>query len=142
MAVLDTAEAHNILNALTGKAAYTATTGPLKMKLTTTVGTDAAAGTEVVNSGGSTYAAQTVGTTATNGWGTPASRQITNSGTNGAVSFTNMPAVGSPGVQGCEFYDQAGTPVRKAYGALGSAKIVAAGDTLSFAQSSITLGFS
>jgi hypothetical protein len=129
MAVLDTAEANRLLEAIVGRTAYTATVGPLKMRLTTVTGTDAAAGTEVT--GGSYIAGGQPVTT----WNAAASRAITNST---ALSYTGMPA---STVTGVDFYDQAGTPVRKLYGNLGASKTVAAGDTLSFASGAISASF-
>ena len=60
MANLVTVEANAILAASSGQAAYTAPTAPIKVALVTTTGTATAAGTEVVNAGGSTYARQTI----------------------------------------------------------------------------------
>lgn len=119
MSVLDTAEANRIWEAVVGKTTYPATTGPLKQRLYTVIGTDTTEGTVV--SGGS-YAAQVVTT-----WNAAATRAISN---NTGTSFTAMPACT---VVATEFWDQAGTPVRKIWGALASNKVVAAGDTVSFA---------
>lgn len=130
MSVLDNAEANRLLEAIVGKNTYPATSAPLKMRLNTAVGSDSAAGTEVTPSGGYTAGGQAVTT-----WNPAASRQITNST---VVSYPNMPAAT---VTSVDFYDSAGTPVRKLYGALGSSKVVAVGDTLSFAAGSITIGF-
>ena len=99
-------------NALLDHLFATATltiTGPIKLALSTTAGSDATAGTEVT--GGST----------------------SNSGT---VTFTGMPACT---VVGIEIYDSNGTPKRLAYGALTASKTVGAGDTLTFAAASISL---
>lgn len=133
MPVLDTSEANRLLEAIVGKTTYSATTSPLKMRLCTTTGTDSSAGTEVT---GGSYVA---GGNSVATWGTAASRSIANAT---AVTYTGMPAVTTPGVQGVDFYDSAGSPVRKLYGNLGTAKIVAAGDTLTFAIGAITVAFS
>jgi hypothetical protein len=122
MAVLDTAEANRIWEAVVGKTTYPATTAPLRQRLYTVVGTDSATGTEVT---GGSYASQAVTT-----WNAAASRAISN---NTGTSFTGMPAVGGGGVVATEFWDSAGTPVRKMWGLLATAKVVAAGDTVSFA---------
>lgn len=58
----------------------------------------------------------------------------------GAFSFTNMPAVGSPGVRYLDIYDSAGTPNRKAYGQLSADRITQAGDTLTFADGALSIG--
>jgi hypothetical protein len=128
MSVLDTTEANKLLEAIVGKTTYVATVGPVKMRLNTAVGSDSAAGTEVT---GGSYAALPITT-----WNAAASRAITNST---APSYTGMPACT---VTSVDFFDQAGTPLRKVYGTLGSSKVVAAGDTLSFAAAAISLAFS
>lgn len=130
MAGLPQAEATRLVNAWMGKAVYPATVTPVRLKLTTTVGTATAAGTEVVNSGGSTYAPQDLSAAL----GTTSNGVLTNTGT---VNFTNVPTVGSPGVQGIEVDDSAGTPVRKAFGALTSPKVTALGDSISFAPGAL-----
>lgn len=58
----------------------------------------------------------------------------------GAFSFTNMPAVPSPGVRYIDIYDSAGTPNRKAYGQLAADRITAAGDQLTFADGALQVG--
>lgn len=128
MSVLDTAEANRYLEALVGKTTYSATTGPIKVRLCTAVGSDGSPGTEVTG-GGYTAGGQAVTT-----WNAAASRQITN---NTVVSYTNMPVATVTSVEG---YDSAGSPVRKFYGNLASSRTTASGDTLSFAASAIVLG--
>lgn len=118
------AESNRLLDASLGTAAYTAPTGPMKLALSTTTGTNTAAGTEV--SGGS-YTRQTITFNAAS------SGSATNSN---AISFVGMPAAT---VTGVEIYDSAGSPRRSWVGALASSKTVGVGDTLSFAASSITL---
>jgi hypothetical protein len=114
----DGAEAR-ALNFLTGNAGATAPTLPLSMRLMTANGSDSAAGTEVTNAGGSTYAAQTVTLAAASG-----TTQTTNSAD---VVFNNMPAAT---VVGIEIWDAAGTPFRWWYGAATASKTVALGDTI------------
>lgn len=128
MPVLDNGEANRLLEAITGRTTYPATTGPLKMRLNTAAGSDSAAGTEVT---GGTYSAQAITT-----WNAAASRAITN---NTPLSYTLMPACT---VTSADFFDSNGSPVRKMYGNLGSPKVVAAGDTLSFAAAAISAAFS
>ena len=114
-------------NALLDHLFATATltiTGPIKLALSTTAGSDAAAGTEVT---GGSYARQTIAFSAASAGST------SNSGT---VTFTGMPACT---VVGIEIYDSNGTPKRLAYGALTANKTVGAGDTLTFAAASISL---
>jgi hypothetical protein len=97
-------------------------TGPMMVRLISGAGgSDSAAGTEVANAGGSTYAAQSVV------FGAAASGAISNTG---AVTFTNMPAIT---VTGLELWDSFGTPVRLAYGALTASKTTNLGDTFTIA---------
>jgi hypothetical protein len=128
MPVLDTAEANRYLEALVGKTTYPATVAPIKVKLCTAVGSDAAAGTEVAG-GGYTAGGQAVTT-----WNAAATRQITN---NTVVSYTNMPVAT---VTSIDATDSTGSPVRKFYGNLAASRTTASGDTLSFAAGAIVLG--
>lgn len=128
MGALVTAEGNRLLDASFGTATYTAPsltggggTSGMRLALATTVGTASAAGTEVT---GGSYARQAF--TMTNASGL----QV---GNVAAINFTGMPAVGSPGVQGVEVYDNGSTPRREWFGALTTPRITAAGDTLSFA---------
>jgi hypothetical protein len=114
---------NQLLDALVGTTAYTVTT-PIKLALVTANGSDSAAGTEVT---GGSYARQTIAFDAAS------SGEIEN---NGAISFTGMPACT---VVGIEFYDNAGSPKRLAYGALTASRTVTAGDTVQFAIGAITL---
>jgi hypothetical protein len=114
---------NQLLDALVGTTAYTVTT-PIKLALVTANGSDSAAGTEVT---GGSYARQTIAFDAAS------SGEIEN---NAAISFTGMPAVT---VVGIEFYDNAGSPKRLAYGALTASRTVTAGDTVQFAIGAITL---
>lgn len=136
MAGLPTAEATRLVDALTGKATYPATVAPLMGRLCSTIGNATTPGTELTNSGGSTYSAQSV-TGVTPAGAT--SGTLTNTST---LNFTNLPAVGSPGVQSIEFYDSAGSPVRKAFAALTAAKVTALGDAISFAPGALSIGIS
>ena len=118
------AESNRLLDASLGTASYTAPTTPMKLALETATGTNAAAGTEVT---GGSYARQTITFNAASGG------SATNSN---AISFTGMPAAT---VTGIEIYDNNGSPRRAWVGALTASKTVGAGDTLSFATSSVTV---
>lgn len=114
------AEANRLLNASLGSAAYVAPTGPMKLALTTTTGTNAAAGTEVA---GGSYARQTIA------FALSTAASASNSG---IVTFTALPACTITAV---EIYDSAG---RRAWtGPLSATRTVLAGDSLSFAVASL-----
>ncbi len=104
--------------------AVTRPTDPIKVKLTTTTGTDSAAGTEVT---GGSYAAQSVT------FGAASAGSIANTTT---VTFTNMPAAT---VLAVELWDSAGSPIRLAYGALTASKTTNAGDTFTIAIGALTM---
>lgn len=123
MAGIVAAEANRLLDASFGTSAYAAPTAPMKLALMTANGSATAAGTEVT---GGSYARQTIAFSAAS------SQAAANSG---AISFTVMPAVT---VVGVEIYDSAGTPRRAWYGPLTANKTLNAGDTLSFAISSVS----
>jgi hypothetical protein len=122
----DGAEAR-ALNWLTGNST-TAPTLPLKVRLMTANGSDSTPGTEVVNAGGSTYAAQTVTFGAATG-----TTQAVNSGD---VVFTNMPATT---VVGIEIWDSAGTPFRWWWGPANASKTTNLGDTLKILAGALVL---
>jgi hypothetical protein len=133
MANLVQVEATALLNASFAKATYTAPTTPLMLRLLTAVGDATTPGTEVANAGGSTYAAQSLAAAL----GTAAAGSLTNSAA--AVTYTNMPATT---INGVAIWDSAGTPVRRWFGALTTAKTTGLGDTLTFAQNTITASLS
>lgn len=135
MANLDQTEALNLLRVSLGSAAFPTVTTPVKLRLMTNVPTATTNGTEVANSGGSAY---TVG-----GIAIPLPSPITASpvASNGAINYTNMPSVPSPGVQAVEVWDSSTTPVRKWFGGI-TAKVTNLGDTLSFASGGVTIGLS
>lgn len=133
MPVLDNGLTKKIWDHIFGTATFSAITSPVKLQLETATGSDSAAGTEVT---GGSYVAQNLAMSAA----TASTRNVTNSGT---VSFTGMPACT---VTGIDTKDSAGSPLRLVYGNLGTAgspvtKVVVAGDTISFAPSSITAAF-
>jgi hypothetical protein len=121
----DTAE-NRTLNWLTGNST-TAPVLPLMCRLMTANGSDSAAGTEVTNSGGSTYAPQEVA------FGTASGGATENTG---ALVFEGMPAVT---VVGVEIWDDAGTPVRWWHGPLAASKTLNAGDTFTIAAGDLDL---
>jgi len=109
------------LNWLTGNTT-TAPTGPLNVRLMTANGSDSAAGTEVVNAGGSTYVAQTAAFPVAS-----TSGGVTTTANSADVVFANMPACT---VVGLEIWDSAGTPFRWWWGAATASKTVNLGDTI------------
>ena len=122
----DTAEART-LNWLTGNSA-TAPTLPLMVRLMTANGSDSAPGTEVVNSGGSTYAAQSVAF--------PAASGTTQTANSADLTFANMPAATIVGV---EIWDSAGSPVRLWWGAATASKATNLGDPLKILAGTLVL---
>lgn len=130
MSNLVQAEAHAILEASSGKTTYTNPTTPIKIRLTTTSPTATAAGTEVTNSGGSTYSSQTI---------TFASAASNAIASNVALTYNNMPAATIVGV---DEYDSAGTPIRRWFGNLTSSKTTNLGDTLTIGSGSYTKNLS
>lgn len=115
---------NNVLDALVATASFTAATAPIKVRLYTVTGTDAAAGTEVT---GGTYTPQTV---------TFTSASAGSCSNVGALNFTLMPACT---VTAVEIWDSTGTPRRMWYGALASSKTVGAGDTFQIPVGQLTL---
>ena len=130
MANLVTVEANAILAASSGQAAYVAPTGNIMVALVTVLGTATAAGTEVVNSGGSTYARQQITFAA------PSAGSIASSN---ALTYANMPAATIVGV---DEYDSAATPVRRWFGSLSTTKSVNLGDTFSISIGSYSKSMS
>jgi len=113
----DLAEAR-ALNWLTGNTT-TAPTLPLMVRLMTANGSDSAAGTELTNAGGSTYAPQSVTFGAASGSGSAAN--------SADIVFANMPAAT---VVGIEIWDSAGTPFRWWWIPATASKTTNLGDTL------------
>lgn len=122
----DGAEAR-ALNWLTGNTTV-APTLPLSVRLMTANGSDSVAGTEVVNGGGSAYAAQTAAF--------PAASGTTSTANSADIVFTNMPACT---VVGIEIWDSAGTPFRWWWGAAVASKAVNLGDTVRILAGTLTL---
>lgn len=115
------------LNWLTGNAT-TAPVLPLMVRLMTANGSDSVAGTEVANSGGSTYAPQSVSF--------PSASGTTQTSNSVDLSFANMPAATIVGV---EIWDSAGTPVRWWWGAATASKATNLGDTLKILAGQLVL---
>lgn len=113
----DVAEART-LNWLTGNTT-TAPTLPLSVRLMTANGSDSAAGTEVTNAGGSTYAAQTAAF--------PTATGTTQTANSSDIVFANMPTVT---VVGLEIWDSAGTPFRWWWGPSTASAPVTLGNTI------------
>lgn len=123
----DVAEAR-ALNWLTGNTTV-APVLPLKVRLLTALGNDATPGTEVVNSGGSSYAAQPVAF--------PAATGTTSAANSADVVFTNMPAEAA--IVGAEIWDSAGTPIRWWQGAATTPKGTNLGDTAKILAGTLVL---
>jgi hypothetical protein len=102
----------------------TAPTLPLKLALLTVIGSDSAAGTEVL---GGSYARQTLTLT------TAASGSMSN---NADITFAGMPACT---VVGFEIYDSAGTPFRWWWGSTSSNVVVSAGASFVVAAGTLPL---
>jgi hypothetical protein len=122
----DGAEART-LNWLTGNTT-TAPTTPVVVRLMTANGSDSAAGTEVANAGGSTYAQQTAAF--------PAATGTTQTANSADIVFTNMPTCT---VVGLEIWDSNGTPFRWWWGAATASKAVNLGDTIRILAGALVL---
>lgn len=137
---LDSGQANAVAGAIVGQQAMPTWGGQPngKLKLIGSGATETVNGTEITPGG--SYAAGGIAYAGNTTFGTPAyasgNSTVTNSGA--AITQSNMPAVGSPGVQQAELWDTGGTPKRWVFGALTSAVITNAGDTLTFATSSVT----
>lgn len=128
MAALVQVEANKLLDSSMAAVAYTAGTTPINVALitSTTPSTATAAGSEV--SGGS-YARQSTASA----WAAAASGS---KATNAALTWTNMPVTNT--TAGVELWDSAGTPIRRWYGLLTTAKTTNSGDTFTIASGSLT----
>lgn len=129
MANIDQAEATNLLAASLGKASYTATVTPLKGRLMTANGSATVNGTEVTNSGGSTYSSQTVDTAL-------AAVSAGATSNTSAITWTNLP---TSALTGTELWDSAGTPKRKWFGAFAANRSVLLGDSLTLLASALQI---
>jgi hypothetical protein len=140
---LDSVQANMILAASVGQGSFTAfsaggTTTLGKLKFIVSGANENTDGTEITPGGG--YTAGGPAITLATFWGSPAFASgvssITNSGSTGSTSVTNMPAVAS--MAQAEIWDEASTPKRWWWGALTAAITTNSGDTVTFAASSIT----
>lgn len=111
-----------------GVSARVAPTTPMKLSVETVAGSAAAAGTEL----GSTTRPTIAFSAATNA-DPPVSAS---SGT------TNVTCGATGTVVALAVYDNAGSPIRKAWGALTTSRAVVSGDTLAFAAASVNLSTS
>ena len=116
-----------LLEASAGKTNYTNPTTPIKVRLTTAVGSTTAAGTEVT---GGSYASQTVV------WNAATSADPSVVTSNGALTYTSMPAAT---VTSLEIWDSAGTPIRRWFGNLTASKTTNSGDTFTIADTALSL---
>lgn len=123
---LDAAQANAILTYLHGGGAPRALTGS-QLRLMTVNGSAGSNGTPVAAGGG--YVATGVALT----WAAAAGQS---QATSAIAQVTNYPRAET--VVGIELWDNGGTPVRAEFGALAASKVMAAGDTLSFAAGAIT----
>lgn len=115
---------NQLIDALHGTAAFTAPVTPLKLRLMTANGTDAAAGTEVT---GGTYAPQNIAFTAA---------AAGSSSNTALIRFDGLPAATIVGV---EVWDStATTPRRLWHSPLAANVTVAAGQPLEFGAGAIT----
>lgn len=133
MSNIDSAEALNQVRAsLAISGGYTASTSPIMGRLMTTNGNTNGVGngTEVTNSGGSTYAPVNVTTALPSN---PTSLPVVSSG---AITWTNLPTAT---IVGLELWDSNGTPKRKWFGPLAASKSVTLGDSLSIAAGALSL---
>lgn len=121
--------AQNVLNATLIPASFVAITAPIKIKQMSANGDSATPGTELSGSG------FTAGGLAI-AWNAPAVDTGTYSATcgNQALTIANAPA-GT--VNGVELVDSNATPRRLVWGALTTARTLAAGDTLSYPANSV-----
>jgi hypothetical protein len=124
------------LDWLTGQTAGNAPvppTLPLRVRLCTTIPTDTTAGTEVVNSGGSTYASQSVA------FG-PANASTGQTSNTALVRFDNMPDTTTQGtVKAFEIWDSATTPRRWWWATLTAERSYQAGDAAEFPVNQLVL---
>ena len=128
---LDQTRANEMLTWLHGGAAPTVLTGGTKLALMTANGSATAAGTEVATGGG--YTSGGAGRIALTWAAASAGSQATSA----VAQVTNYPRAES--VAGVEVYEGGGSFRRMEWGALsGGAKVMAAGDTLSFAAGALT----
>ncbi len=113
---------NNVLDAVVGTAAFVATVAPLKLRIETAAGTSAAAGTEATS-----YTPPTVTFAA-------AANKIISNNVALSIAFSAAQTVVAAAA-----WDSAGTPLRKLWGPLGSARTLAAGDSLAIANGALQM---
>lgn len=106
-------------------------TAPLKVALLTVLGDEVVPGTEVTNSGGSSYARQTITFTTA---GTLGSENRIYNDT--PITFANMPYAN---VYGLEIWDSSGTPQRVYWMPLVQGRAAILGETLVFPIDAISI---
>jgi len=126
MAALNRAHAMALIDASLGTQTLTASTGAIKCRLYTVVGTAAATGTEVTSG---SYVSQPVTFNASTNADPPVATSSV------LASYTGMPACT---VVAVELWDSAGTPKRLWWGLLAASKVLNAGDTFQIASGSLT----
>lgn len=132
---LDRTRANEVLDYLHGGGAPPTITGS-RLRLYTAIGTATAEGTQVATGGG-----YTGGSTSSSGVAlTWAAASNGTKSTSAVAQVTNYPRAET--VSAVEVWSADATPKRIEYGALTTARTMAAGDTLSFAAGSITSALS
>lgn len=131
MAAIVQVQANKLLDASLGTSALTAFSGAAKIRLTTSLSTATAAGTELTGTGYTTG-----GTTIT--FSAASAGATSNSGS--AITWTNGSG-GTWSIVSCEIWDSAGTPLRWWYGPFTGQPIsVPVGDIFSIATGAIAVG--
>lgn len=125
--LLDATQANSMLTYMHGGGAPRTLTTP-KLRLMITVGSAGSNGTEAATGGGYTAATGLVLS-----W---AAASAQSQATNAIASVTNYPRAET--VNGVEVWSTDATPLRIELGSLTTPKVMAAGDTLSFASGAIT----
>lgn len=122
---LTTNAANRVIDATHGTTTLTAASTPVKIRLTTSAPTAAAAGTEVT---GGSYAAQTL---------TMGAASAASAANSAALTYSSMPVAT---VVGVDEFDNAGTPFRWWFAQLAASRTTASGDTLTIAIGAYTSG--
>jgi hypothetical protein len=121
-------QANTILGAILAQNSCEATSG-IHTRLTSTVPTATAAGTELAGGGGYT----TGGTVTT--WNAPSAGATSNIT---VLTWTNSSG-GTWSIAGLELWDEAGTPLRWLFGTFGTTLSIAVSNSLSVAASAIEI---
>lgn len=130
MAAIVQVQANKLLDASLGTASLTAFSGAAKIRLTTTLSTATAAGTELSGTGYTTGGSTIV-------FGAASAGATSNTG---AITWTNGSG-SSWSIVSCEIWDSAGSPLRWWYGPFtGQPITVANGNIFSLAIAAIAVG--